>query len=121
VEVNASILKAFIRSAAEIGTIPMVVYLPQAKDLEEPSSSLRPGKRVLQRADIAYTDLTSCLQELPPADRFAPGTHYSREGNAAVAKCLVDDVRRALAQASVADAHGGGTGPSTQLFGKPKS
>jgi hypothetical protein len=101
VEVNASILKAFVRSAAEIGAIPMVIYFPQAKDLEEPSSSLRPGKRILQRADIAYTDLTSCLRELKPVDRFAPGTHYSREGNAAVAKCLVDDVRRALAQASV--------------------
>ena len=97
----------------------MVVYFPQAKDLQDPR--LPPlGKQVLQRADITYTDLTACLLTVSPQKRFAPGTHYSREGNAAVAKCLVDDVRRALAHASVADAHGGGTGPSTQLFGKPQ-
>lgn len=120
VSVNASIVKAFVQSATEAGIIPMVVYFPQAKDLQEPR--LPPlGKQVLQRADIAYTDLTACLLTVSPQKRFAPGTHYSREGNAAVAKCLVDDVRRALAQVSVADTHGGGTGPSTQLFGKPQS
>ena len=119
VSVNASIVKAFVQSATEAGIIPMVVYFPQAKDLQEPR--LPPlGKQVLQRADITYTDLTACLLTVSPQKRFAPGTHYSREGNAAVAKCLVDDVRRALAQASVADAHGGGTGLSTLLFGKPQ-
>lgn len=105
VSVNASIVKAFVQSATEAGIIPMVVYFPQAKDLEEPGSPLRVGRRVLQRADIAYTDLTACLRELQPVDRFAPGTHYSREGNAAVAKCLIADVRRALTQASIGTPH----------------
>ncbi|MBX3331562.1 MAG: hypothetical protein KF722_14235 [Nitrospira sp.] len=120
VSVNASIVKAFVQSATEAGIIPIVVYFPQAKDLQGPS--LPPlGKQVLQRAGIAYTDLTPCLLAVSPQKRFAPGTHYSQEGNAAVAKCLVGDVRRALAQASVPHAHGGGAGPSAQVLGKPQS
>lgn len=99
VSVNASIVKAFVRSARQSGAIPLVVYFPHndAK-FAGPSSRLPIGKQVLQEARIAYTDLTPCLLELNPADRFVPsGLHYSPQGNAAVANCLRNVVNDALA------------------------
>lgn len=101
VSVNASILKAFARSVAQAGSIPLVVYFPSKEDFEKPSSHLPLGKRVLQQADIAYTDLTPCLLKLNSADRFGPmRRHYSPQGNATVANCLHTVVNEALAQAS---------------------
>lgn len=95
--VNASILKAFSQSAAQAGSIPLVVYFPSRVELEQPSSALSPGKRVLQQADIAYIDLTSCLLKLNSADWFVPQKrHYSPQGNAAVANCLHKAVNETL-------------------------
>jgi hypothetical protein len=94
VSVNASILKAFIRSATQIGAIPIVVYFPQ-EELQAP----RPDsteKLVLREADIAYTDPTPCLLELNSADRFLTW-HYSPQANEKVAKCLHDVVVQKLA------------------------
>jgi len=98
VPVNASILKDFVRSAAQTGAIPIVVYFPEDEaEFARPTSSLPLGKRVLQEADIAYTDLTPCLLELKPADRFVlSGRHYTPQGNATVAKCLRNVVSEAL-------------------------
>jgi hypothetical protein len=97
--VNASILKTFTRSAAQAGAIPLVVYFPSRAELEKPSSSLSPGKRVLQQADIAYIDLTSCLLKLNSADWFVPlKRHYSPQANARVASCLHKAVNEALTQ-----------------------
>ena len=101
VTVNAAIFKAFVRTAEQAGTIPLVVYFPTKLELENPSAPLPIGKRALQQAGIAYTDPTSCLREVNPADRFMPsGRHYSPQGNAAVANCLLSVVRQALAEAS---------------------
>ncbi len=101
VSVNAAILKAFVRSAGQAGTIPLVVYFPTKRELETPSSPLPTGKQALQQAGIAYTDPTPCLLEVSPADRFVPsGRHYSPQGNAAVANCLRKVVNEALTQAS---------------------
>jgi hypothetical protein len=105
VSVNASILKAFVRSAEQAGTIPIVVYFPWKTDLEranrgEPNLSL--AKQVLHQVGIAYTDPTSCLLEVNSGDRFLPeGGHYTPQGHAAVAKCLGNVVRQSLPQASV--------------------
>jgi hypothetical protein len=97
VAVNAAILKAFVRSAEQAGTIPLVVYLPTKHELENPSAPMLTGRRALQEAGLAYTDPTSCLLEVNPAYRFMPsGPHYSPQGNAAVAKCLLNVVRQAL-------------------------
>jgi hypothetical protein len=101
VSVNAAILKAFVQSAEQAGTIPLVVYFPEKPEFEEPSPPLTRGKRALQRAGITYTDPTPCLLEVNPADRFVPsGRHYSPQGNAAIAKCLLNVVRQALAEGS---------------------
>ncbi|MEO6554342.1 MAG: hypothetical protein ABIO96_07330 [Nitrospiraceae bacterium] len=100
VSVNASILKAFVRSAEQAATAPVVVYHPKRAFAVGPSLPLPLGKRVLQEAGLAYTEPTSCLLELDPADWFIPGGHYTPQGNAAVAKCLLNVVRQALAQTS---------------------
>jgi hypothetical protein len=102
VSVNAAIVKAFTRLAMNDGTIPLVVYFPNKEELEKASSPRTIGKRVLERAEIAYIDLTSCLLKLDADDRFGPlSRHYSSRGNAAVAECLVNDVRQALAKTTV--------------------
>jgi hypothetical protein len=95
--INTSILKAFAQSVARSGAILIVVYFPKEMELAGPSSSLSQSKQILQEANIAYTDLTPCLLELNPPDRFLPGGHYSPQGNAAVANCLRTVVHDALA------------------------
>jgi hypothetical protein len=102
VSVNAAIMKAFVRSATRAGSIPFVVYFPNMEELDQANFPRTIGKRALERANIAYTDLTSCLLKLDAAERFGPlSRHYSSTGNAAVAECLVNDVRQALAQSSL--------------------
>jgi hypothetical protein len=99
VTVNAAILKTFIRSAEQAGMIPLLVYFPTKQELDNRSAPLPVVKRVLQQANIGYTDTTPCLLEVNPADRFVPsGRHYSPYGNAAVANCLLNVVRQGLAQ-----------------------
>lgn len=96
--VNARILKEFVRSAAQTGAIPLIVYLPSRGEWGEASETTPLAKQVLQEAGVAYLDPSRCLAQLVPADRYLV-THYSPQGNAAVAKCLVDPVREALGQA----------------------
>jgi hypothetical protein len=101
VTVNAAILKMFVRSTEQAGTIPLLVYFPTKQELDNASAPMPAGKRVLQQVGLAYADTTSCLLNVNPADRFVPsGRHYSPQGNAAVAYCLVNVVRQALARAS---------------------
>ena len=101
VAVNASILKAFMRSTVEAGAIPLIIYFPNKEELEKGNSPVTTGKRVLQEAGIAYTDLTPCLLKVNAGDRFGPASrHYSPQGNAAVGNCLHTVVNEALAQAS---------------------
>jgi len=103
VSVNASILKEFVRLSTQSGSIPIVVFFPQkaeltALDSKRPHTPLPIGKRVLQAADIAFTDITPCLLEMDPVDRFVPsGNHYSPQGNAKIANCLDEVVEKALA------------------------
>jgi hypothetical protein len=102
VSVNAAIVKAFARLAMQDGAIPLIVYFPNKEELERANSTRTIGKRVLDRAGMSYIDLTSCLLKLNADDRFGPlSRHYSSRGNAAVAACLVNDVRQALTQPSV--------------------
>jgi hypothetical protein len=101
VTVNAAILKAFVQSAEQAGTIPLFVYFPEKKELENPGAPLPIGKRAFQQAGLAYTDTTSCLLEVNSADRFVQsGRHYSPQGNASVATCLLNVVTQALTEAS---------------------
>ncbi|HRI36927.1 MAG TPA: hypothetical protein PLO50_00055 [Nitrospira sp.] len=96
--VNARILKEFVRSATQDGVIPLIVYLPSRGEWGKTSETTPLAKQVLQEAGVVYLDPSPCLAQLVPADRYLV-THYSPQGNAAVAKCLVDPVREALGQA----------------------
>lgn len=97
--VNARILKAFIESATQAGTIPLIVYFPSRGEWGDMSATTPLAKQVLQEAGLPYLDPTPCLAQLDSADRYLV-THYSPQGNAAVAKCLADPVREALGQRS---------------------
>ena len=98
VSVNTSLLKSFVRAIAQSGAIPIVVYFPQTQELDTPNSSVPIGKRVLDEANIAYIDMTPCLLRMKPADRVVPsGAHYSSQGNAVIANCLLPVVNQALA------------------------
>jgi hypothetical protein len=97
IAVNSSILKNFLQSAAQAGTVPLVVYLPAPTELEKPVSRSEIGKRVLQNADIEPLDLTPCLSKTDPGSRLVPsGAHYSPKANAAIANCLRPVVTKAL-------------------------
>lgn len=100
VSVNAEVLKTFVDSTIQAGSIPLIVYFPTRADLGSKDSTGRLGKQVLQQAGLAHTDPTPCLLEVPSSARFAAGPHYSPQGNAAVAECLVDVVREALGEVS---------------------
>ncbi len=95
--INAALVKAFVTSATEDGSIPLVVYLPVEGELKRPSR-LHPAKQVLEEAGIAYVDPTSCLLEVNPSERFVrpDGGHYSSQGNAAIAKCLLPVIHQAI-------------------------
>ena len=97
---NAEILKSFVRSVEQAGSIPLIVYFPTRSTFNQPDSYVPLGKRVLQEAGLPYLDPTACLLEVPLSIRFQPGGHYTTQGNAAVAKCLVDAVREALGKPS---------------------
>lgn len=97
VMVNATIVKAFVQSVVESGAVPMVVYFLR-EELSKPQLLSSLGKQVLQHAGVPYSDVTPCLLELEPQARFAQGGHYSPAGNAAVTKCLMNDVREAVAR-----------------------
>lgn len=106
ISVNAMILRQFMQSVQQKGSIPIVIYFPSKVDFASPSikrvlTESDIAKQVLEDANIPYRDLTSCLLELSSDDRFVPSkSHYSPQGNAVVAKCLHNVVNEALAQVS---------------------
>ncbi|MDK2741950.1 MAG: SGNH/GDSL hydrolase family protein [Nitrospira sp. BO4] len=96
---NIEILRTFIRSAEEAGSIPLVVWFPSRTDLQSLSTPLSLGKRMLDQASIPYIDPSPCLLELDPAVRFLD-SHYSPQGNTAVANCVYETIETVLAQVS---------------------
>jgi len=67
---NMAILKTFVRSVKEEGSVPLVVFFPMKMDLGREGSYLPLGKRVLEQARIPYVDTTPCVSEVNSADRF---------------------------------------------------
>ena len=100
VSVNAALLKRFAESVISRGAVPLIIYFPNLNNFNQRSSYSFLAKRVLQEAGLPYLDPTACLLEVPLSIRFQPGGHYTAQGNAAVAKCLVDAVREALGKPS---------------------
>ena len=101
VAVNASILRSFVTSATQAGSIPIVVYFPhgEVKEGARARSSQPIHEQVLRAAQINYTDLTPCLLELNAPERFvSDGEHYSPQANARVASCLSNIVNEVIAR-----------------------
>ena len=97
---NREIVRAFLRDARADDAIPLVLYFPSRVDfrqLDRVAGWTSLGQRMLRGGDIPHVDLTSCVATLAPAARFGP-QHYSPGGNAAVASCLTDRVRRLLSE-----------------------
>jgi hypothetical protein len=88
VSINAAILRTFVRSVKEAGSVPLVVFLPVRMELGEEASYVPLGRRVLKQAGIPYVDPTPCVSEVHSAERFMGGGHYSPQSNDAVAKCI---------------------------------
>lgn len=91
--VNSALLRSFLQLAAAEGSTPIVVYLPARIDLHASTESAERGggfaRDVLNATGINYTDLSTCLLELPHHERFVGGIrHYTPAANAAVARCL---------------------------------
>ncbi|MGE0470416.1 MAG: hypothetical protein Nkreftii_003038 [Candidatus Nitrospira kreftii] len=92
---NAAILKTFVRSVKEEGSVPLVVFLPMKMDLGREASYVSLGKQVLEQVGIPYLDATPCVSEVNSADRFLEN-HYSPQGNEAVAKCVYTTMKESL-------------------------
>jgi hypothetical protein len=93
---NAEILQSFLRRAHKEGSIPIVVYFPSIDDFRngttEPAGAAR---QTLDENNIAYVDMTICVEQIPDDRRFVI-LHYSPETNSAIARCLEDEVSAAL-------------------------
>ncbi|MDK2742416.1 MAG: SGNH/GDSL hydrolase family protein [Nitrospira sp. BO4] len=100
IALNAAILKAFVASVKQEGSIPLVLFLPTGRPLKEPPALASPGKLVLKRAGIEYIDPTSCLRGIDPTDLYRPKSHYSPQSNAATAKCISQVIEDVLSPAS---------------------
>jgi len=94
-QINSALLLTFARRAAAEGTVPLVIYLPSRGDLEGLDRSAKDKVlAVLQQSRVHYLDMTSCIKDVGLERAFVAGRrHYSAEGNAAVAQCLLPAVR----------------------------
>jgi hypothetical protein len=54
IQINAELLKAFVRSVKQEGSTPLVVFFPTGKELENTGSTRSLGRQVLERAGIDY-------------------------------------------------------------------
>jgi len=96
--INIALISRFRELAEADGTRPLVVFFPSRGDF---TGGDRPARdavfAALGRAGVEYIDLTSCVARVGVDTAFIPDRpHYSAEGNAAVAKCLLPAVRDAL-------------------------
>ena len=93
---NAEIVRSFLREARENGSDAMVAFFPSHVPICGPESSSASGsfvKHALDDAQIPFLDLTDCVDRVDPEERFA-ALHYSATTNAAVARCVADEIRR---------------------------
>jgi hypothetical protein len=71
------------------------VYFPARLDFASPQQGwTRFAREVFQTYGIPLLDMTSCVSQVSPAERFVI-LHYSSVTNAAVANCLLDVIGQA--------------------------
>jgi hypothetical protein len=54
----------------------------------------REARQIFQKYRIPYVDMTSCVNQVNPAERYVR-IHYSPATNVAIARCLLDSIREA--------------------------
>ncbi len=96
VNLNARLLRTFVDTAKEAGSIPIVVFFPSKHELQRSQSTPPVGIQVAQAAGIAYLDSTPCFSAIPLSDLFMSGNHYTPRGNAALATCVAAVVNKEL-------------------------
>jgi hypothetical protein len=103
--VNSSLLHAFVDAVHKDGATPLLIYLPNKRDFKKKSPWIAEGLQILQNAQLAHVDLTSCLTRDSEPNHFIPmggghGGHYTPRANAAVAACLGPIVQDRLGRAT---------------------
>jgi hypothetical protein len=102
--ISAEIFRAFVKQVTDDGAIPLLLYFPSEPSLPG-SNEYLPGyhplsARVLEEARLPYVDLTACLTNVPPGERFTSSRHYTLQGNGAIASCLTPIVQGLLRSAA---------------------
>jgi hypothetical protein len=93
--VNGAIFHAFLGLARAHGSTPIIVYFPTRLDFASPQQGwTRVAREVFQTYGIPLLDMTNCVSQISPAERFVI-LHYSSVTNVAVAKCLRDAIGEA--------------------------
>jgi hypothetical protein len=86
---NTELFKAFIKRARENGSVPLIVPFPSHTELARGDVGPSRAEELLRAANIEYIDVGGCVRGVDPSVRLVR-THYSRQTNAAVARCLHD-------------------------------
>ncbi len=90
-ELTENVLSAFVRDVRQDGAIPLVVHLPYQGELRASAgaeSVIPLGLRLLKQTGLEVLDATPCLIRARAFDAYAPGDHYLRAANEAVADCV---------------------------------
>jgi hypothetical protein len=100
-QLNTELVLRFVRVAEADGAVPLVVFFPARTDLDGEARPDRDAMLIaLQAAGVKYIDLRGCIESVGIDEAFIPGHyHYSAEGNAAVARCLLPYVSDGIAHA----------------------
>jgi hypothetical protein len=90
----AGLVRSFLDDAHANGSRALVVFFPSHVPICGPESSFTShiARDAFAPAEIPFVDLTPCVDRVPPAERFA-ALHYSAATNAAIARCLADEIR----------------------------
>lgn len=97
---SQEILRHFVRDVTADGSLPLIVFFPEYQEFGQGAGPLmadsQVGLRVLREAGVEYHDLTPCMEQVPGAERFGAGWHFTDTANRAVADCLQPIVRSTL-------------------------
>ncbi|MDP2325891.1 MAG: hypothetical protein Q8N51_17950 [Gammaproteobacteria bacterium] len=96
--VSARVIQEFESAAIDARVVPVIAYFPTSGDYS-PGGRRDLKRRVLANLSVMgvpVADLTQCIADnVPQAELFVPGGHYTGPGNAGVAACLAPLVRAA--------------------------
>jgi GDSL-like Lipase/Acylhydrolase len=90
----AGLVGSFLRDAHAHGSRALVVFFPSHVPICGPESSFTShiAQEAFAPAGIPFVDLTQCVDAVAPEERFV-ALHYSAATNAAIARCLADEIR----------------------------